>query len=176
MLNDSPGNGNDTDADIFFDLWMRLFNKAAMIEREPVDTGDGVLLYTSEVHLIDMAGRFPEASLSTLASRLGITKGAISQTVKKLEEKGYLERINAGGNNKTVLIRLTGTGVRAFTWHRTYHEVINDRIIREMSDLHRKDWDTIRRILMKMEKIFDDCPETRRRITQGMSENRPGKP
>jgi DNA-binding MarR family transcriptional regulator len=175
MLNDSTGESNGTDADICSDLLMRLFNKAAMIEREPVDTGDGVLLYTSEVHLIDMAGRFPEERLSTLASRLGITKGAISQTVKKLEEKGYLERTKTEGNNKTVLIRLTDAGLRVFYWHRAYHAVVNDRILQEMSDFSRKDRDNFQKILIQIEKIFDDCPETRRRITQGSGEKRSGK-
>lgn len=175
MLNDSTGDSNGPDADICADLLMRLFNKAAMIEREPVDTGDGVLLYTSEVHLIDMAGRFPEERLSTLASRLGITKGAISQTVKKLEEKGYLERTKPEGNNKTVLIRLTDAGLRVLYWHRAYHAVVNDRIMQEMSDFSRKDRNNFQKILLQIEKIFDDCPETRRRITQGVGEKRSGK-
>jgi DNA-binding MarR family transcriptional regulator len=169
MLNDSRGAGDrGSDADSCFDLLTRLFNKAAMIEREPVDTGDGVLLYTSEVHLIDMAGRFPDESLSSLAARLGITKGAISQTVKKMEEKGYLERINMEGNNKTVLIRLTDAGERAFEWHRAYHTVVNDRINREISGFGRKDQVNLRRVLLHIEKIFEDCPETRRRITKEM--------
>ncbi|MCK9579867.1 MAG: MarR family transcriptional regulator [Methanoregula sp.] len=155
------------------DTLTRLFNKAATIEREPVDTGDGILLHTSEIHLIDVAGRFPNESMSVLASRLGITKGAVSQTAKKLEEKGYLERINLEGNNKTILIRLTDSGTRAFGWHRAYHAVVNDRIAREVTGLERKDRENIRKILWQIEKIFDDCPDTRRRITQGMYEDKP---
>lgn len=174
MLNNSGEDRCDT-AEEFMDLFTRLFNKAAMIEQEPVDTGDGVLLYTSEIHLIDIAGRFPEEGMSALASHLGITKGAVSQTVKKLEKKGYLERINKEGNKKTVLIRLTDTGKRAFGWHRAYHEMVNDRIAWEISGYEGKDREFIRKILCQMEKIFDECPETRRRVTREMGENRPGK-
>jgi len=175
MLNNSSEVGYDT-AEEFMDLFTRLFNKAAMIEQEPVDTGDGVLLYTSEIHLIDMAGRFPEESMSALASHLGITKGAVSQTVKKLEKKGYLERINKDGNKKTVLLCLTDTGKRAFDWHRAYHAMVNDRIAREISGYEGKDREFIRKILCQMEKIFNECPETRRRITRDMREKNPGKP
>jgi len=165
MLNDSlPGDG-DIPAEEIMDLFTRLFNKAAAIEREPVDTGDGILLYTSEVHLIDMAGRFPEEGLSSLAVRLGITKGAISQTAKKLEEKGHLERIFREGNNKTVLIRLTRAGRRAYDWHRAYHAVVNERIAREIGGLNPDARMNIHRLLQQLENVFEDCPETRRRIT-----------
>lgn len=167
MLNNMSDASCDAVAEEFMDTLTRLFNKAAVIEREPVDTGDGVLLYTSEVHLIDMAGRFPEESMSALASRLGITKGAVSQTAKKLEEKGYLERINLEGNNKTVLIRLTDTGTRAFGWHRAYHAVVNNKIVQEICTLEAGDRENILKVLRQIEKIFDDCPKTRLMITQG---------
>jgi DNA-binding MarR family transcriptional regulator len=174
MLNNVSRNGHDT-AEEFMDILMRLFTKAAQIEQDPVDTGDGVLLYTSEVHLIDMAGRFPEESMSALASHLGITKGAVSQTVKKLEKKGYLERVSREGDNKTVLIRLTDSGIRAFSWHRAYHAVVNDRIAREIAGHTRNDKKNIREIFCQMEKIFDDCPETRRRITREMKDKQSRK-
>ena len=174
MPNNFGEGGCDT-AEEFMDLFARLLNKAAIIEREPVDTGDGVLLYTSEIHLIDMAGRFPTESMSALASHLGITKGAVSQTVKKLEKKGYLERIKREGNKKTVHIRLTDSGIQAFNWHRAYHAVVNERIARKIARYEGKDWEYIRTILLQMEKIFDECPTTRCRITQEIVRNLPGK-
>jgi DNA-binding MarR family transcriptional regulator len=172
MLNNLPDMYTNTAPEEFMDTLARLFNKAAIIEREPVDTGDGTLLYTSEVHLIDMAGRFPAESMSALATRLGITRGAISQTVKKLEEKGYVERINPEGNNKTVYIRLTETGTRVFTWHRSYHAVVNARIAQEIAGLDGKERERLQKILIKIENIFDDCPRTRRQITQGILEGK----
>lgn len=166
MLNDSARADSEIPAEEIMDTLTRLFNKAAAIEREPVDTGNGILLYTSEVHLIDMAGRFPEDSLSSHAVRLGITKGAISQTAKKLEEKGYLERANQEGNNKTVIIRLTRAGMRAYDWHRAYHAIVNERIAREIGGLNPDARMNIHRLLRQLENVFDDCPETRRRITE----------
>jgi DNA-binding MarR family transcriptional regulator len=171
MLNEPAGTGADAAADEIMDTLARLFSKAAAIEREPVDTGDGVLLFTSEIHLIDMAGRFPGENLSSLAKILGITKGAISQTVKKLVEKGYLERINPEGNNKTVFIHLTAAGNRAFHWHREYHAVVNARIAREIADLDAKDRERITRLLEQVEQVFDDCPRTRSVISSHTRNN-----
>jgi DNA-binding MarR family transcriptional regulator len=167
MSSDLPPDGSDPSAEEFTDLLSRLFNKAAAIERDPVDTGDGVLLHASEVHLLDMAGRFPQESMTALAVRLGITKGAISQTVTKLEEKGYLERMRPEGNNRTVHLRLTAAGLRAFTWHRAYHAIVNRRIARQVAGLDQKERDAIRHLFRELEQVFDDCPEIRQRVRQG---------
>ena len=165
MLNHAGDENHDAALDAFMDTLTRLFNKAAQIEREPVDTGDGILLYTSEVHLIDMAGRFPDESMSALASRLGITKGAVSQTARKLEDKGYLERVNGEGDNKTVFLRLTGPGLRAFNWHRAYHAEVNRRIGEEFSRMDRMEQESVVAVLVRLEQVFDTCPETRRTIS-----------
>ncbi|MFA5331832.1 MAG: MarR family transcriptional regulator [Methanoregula sp.] len=147
-------------------MLVRLFNKAAAIEHEPVDTGDGVLLYTSEKHLIDTVWRFPQESMSGLASHLGITKGALSQTAKKLEEKGYLERIKAEGNKKTVFLCLLGSGRRAYEWHRAYHAAVHEKIARELSIKEDRDRAYIRIFYLQLERIFDECPKIRRRISE----------
>lgn len=148
------------------DMLARLFSKAGAIEREPVDTGDGVHLYTSEIHLIDMAARYPQEGMSSLALRLGVTKGAVSQTAKKLGEKGYLERVNEEGDNKTVFLRLTGAGQRAYAWHRQYHDAVNSRIAGEFSRFTPDERENILAVLSRLEEVFDSCPETRRMVTE----------
>jgi len=160
MLNNSGSPDNAAAADIM-DLFVRLLNKAAAIERDPVDIGHGVLLYPSEVHLIDMVGRFPDENVSALASRLGITKGAVSQTTKKLEAKGYLERENPEGDRKTVYLRLTERGREAFAWHRGYHEAVNRSIVGEIAGFDPRDVENCKKILLQVEEIFDACPVAR---------------
>jgi DNA-binding MarR family transcriptional regulator len=156
---------NSCDAAGMMDLFVRVLNKAATIEKEPVDIGHGVLIYSSEVHLIDMIGRFPDENVSGLASRLGITKGAVSQTAKKLEAKGYLERENPEGDRKTVYLRLTGPGREAFAWHRGYHEAVNRRVLGEITGFDQAEIASCARILLKIERIFDACPAVREEYT-----------
>ena len=170
MLNNSPRPGGSAPADRFMDQLTRLLNKAAAIEREPVDTGDGVLLYTSEIHLLDMAARYPGEGMSSLAARLGITKGAVSQTAKKLGEKGYLERFSEAGDSKTVFLRLTKAGQRAYAWHREYHAAVNRRIAGEFSRLSPDEREQVLAVLFRLEEVFDSCPETRRMVTSALGE------
>lgn len=166
MLNNDDRTGRVCDTGAFMDRLTRLFNKAAAIEREPVDTGDGVLLHTSEVHLLDMAGRYPQEGMSTLASRLGITKGAVSQTAKKLVEKGYLERMYGEGDSKIVLLRLTRAGQNAYLWHRQYHDLVNSLIAEEFCRLSPGDRQNILAVLARLEAVFDACPENQQIVTQ----------
>lgn len=164
---DNSGTGNPALAnDEIMEMLVRVFNKAASIEREPVDTGDGILLFTSEIHLIDTVGRFPGTSMSALATKLGITKGALSQTAKKLEEKGFLERTKPDGNNKTVFLSLTPSGTNAFAWHDAYHAAVREMISGELSVQNKSDRAAVREFLVHLEKIFDECPEIRRRVSK----------
>ena len=154
----------DGDGQEMMDRFVRVLNMAAAIEREPVDIGHGVLLYPSEVHLIDIAGRYPDEGISRIAMRLGITKGAVSQTAKRLEEKGYLERANQEGDKKTVLLRLTIRGEVAFNWHRRYHAMVNRNLEEEIRSLSARDLENLRRFFVRVEEIFAACPSARAAI------------
>ena len=68
--------------------FIKLANKYNSLEKIPADYGVGKDLYHSERHLLDQIGDYPEKNITELAQFMGVTKGAISQTVKKLETKG----------------------------------------------------------------------------------------
>ncbi len=56
MVNNSAKINSSKAASDILDAISRVLNKAASVEKEPVDVGHGTLLFSSEVHLIDMAG------------------------------------------------------------------------------------------------------------------------
>lgn len=176
MINNYSTNNSSRVASDILDAMSRILNKAAAIEKEPVDIGHSILLYASEVHLIDMAGRYPEEGISQIASRLGITKGAVSQTAKKLEEKGYIERVNPEGDKKTVFIRLTEYGKDAFLWHVAYHEMVNRDMAERVAKLSHRDVDNLFSILLQMENMLDNCSEVRLKITLQLIQQKLGGP
>ena len=166
MLYNSPKPNPGPDSTEIIDLFIRILNKAATIEKEPVDIGHGILLHASEVHLIEFCARYPEDSMTRLAERLGITKGAVSQTAYRLEKKGYLKRTRQEGDKKTVFLLLTGTGEEAFEWHRAYHEKVNGDLEEVLSSLEPADRANIRKILNQIDDIFSRCEETRKDISE----------
>ena len=89
----------------------------------------------TEIHLIDIAGRYPKEKLSEIATRLGITKGAVTQMVQKLEEKGYVKRVRSTESKKTVYLDLTSKGLRAFRWHTDLHTRLQADFFKDISDM-----------------------------------------
>jgi DNA-binding MarR family transcriptional regulator len=54
-----------------------------------------------------------------LASILGITKGAVSQTIGKLEKKKMIDRVKING--KEISLSLTAAGEKAYRAHEGFH-------------------------------------------------------
>ncbi|WP_340818118.1 MarR family transcriptional regulator [Methanolobus sp. WCC4] len=154
----------EADVIAIVDGLVRLINKAVSIEKEPVDIGHGIILHSSEVHLIDMAGRYSHESVSQLACRLGITKGAVSQTAKKLEDKGYIRKEKMPDNKKTVVLSLTEMGQEAFEWHKAYHEAVNAKLCAEIEKMSLEEKDKLNRIFISFEEMMDNCSQVRDKI------------
>ena len=63
--------------------------------------------FSSLMPLLDATGARP----STLAQRAGITKQAISQLVRELEVRGYVEQVPDTTDTRAKIVRLTKRGV-----------------------------------------------------------------
>jgi len=97
-------------------------NKYNALEKIPVDYGYGEDVYHSERHLIGQIANHPEKNISELAEFMGVTKGAISQTVKKLEKKKLILRYKGKDNEKEVFLKLTPTGENVFIKHKEVNQ------------------------------------------------------
>ena len=63
--------------------------------------------FSSLMPLLDATGARP----STLAQRAGITKQAMSQLVRELEVRGYVEQVPDSTDTRAKIVRLTKRGV-----------------------------------------------------------------
>ena len=72
-------------------------------------------------HLLDVIGDHPGKNVSELATTIGVTKGAISQVLAKLEKKGVVRRYKKSTNEKEVFVELTKAG---HAFHQK-HQAIN---------------------------------------------------
>jgi DNA-binding MarR family transcriptional regulator len=80
-----------------------------MIDKKPKDYGTGDLLYVTEIHTIHCIAENPEINMTQLAEMTGVTKGAVSQTVKRLIGKRYIAAYKTR-NKKEVNLRLSDKG------------------------------------------------------------------
>ncbi len=92
------------------ELFLRLVNKYRALEKIPDHHGLRTGLYHSERHMLDQIGGNPGWNITAHAVALGITKGAVSQMVSRLEAKGLVRRCRKGGNGKAVYLELSRQG------------------------------------------------------------------
>ena len=132
-------------------LFIRLVNRYNSLERVPMKQGAKHDLYHSERHMLDQIGNHPNLNVTELAGVVGVTKGAISQLVKKLEAKGIVRRYKKSSNDKEVFIELTKTGSHRYR----KHQAINDETVRTLSkELGRYSDDKVE-FLLKMFHWFN---------------------
>lgn len=113
-----------------------LLYKFAMLYSDYVaenqDYGTGDLISMVEVHTLTAIEDNPGISVTELALMWNRTKGAISQTVTKLEKKGYVIRKKHTGKAKTVLLVPTESGIRLSRAHKMHDSV---EVSKAMNDL-----------------------------------------
>lgn len=115
----------------FQELLNILNQVAAKIESmhsSPLDYGTGVPLYRTEIHTIRAIGENPGINVTRLAEYMGVTKGAISQTVTKLARKRLVRKTRAEDNVKEILLELTDLGWTGFHSHEQFHMELFDTV------------------------------------------------
>jgi DNA-binding MarR family transcriptional regulator len=108
--------------------FLRMVNKYRAMEKFTMSYGTEAVFYHSERHLLDVMRDHPELNITELAQLVGVTKGAISQAVAKLERKGAIERYKGSGDDKQVLVRLTALG-QNITEH---HHQVNEQTVKQL--------------------------------------------
>ena len=77
-------------------------------------------MHMREVHVITEIGENGLDNISELSERLNITKGAVSQYLKKLEKKGFIERVQESEDKRQYSVRLTEKGKELNKIHTKY--------------------------------------------------------
>lgn len=91
------------------DLFLKILHLYSVINRKPKDYGTGDLLFFTELHTISMVAGNREINMTRLADIMGVTRGAISQTIRKLVRKELIIKDNIN-NRKEVTLKLSPKG------------------------------------------------------------------
>ena len=101
------------------------------------DREDQETLYMREVHFAVALGPEESITMSEMAERLHVTRGAVTQMADRLERKGYVVRVKAPGDKRQTMVSLTekGRALRAehIAYDRKEHLYISE-LFGEFSD------------------------------------------
>lgn len=112
----------------------RLIMQLRRLERQPHTFGEAGPLTPSEIHTIEAIGPEGAVLMSDLAGRLGITKGAVTQLIARLEAKELVRRSPHPTDSRGILLSLTDKGKTANTAHEEVHRRFYEQLRAQLSE------------------------------------------
>lgn len=96
--------------------------------------GTDVPIFHSEIHVIKAVAEHPYIHVGGLADILGVTKGAASEILKKLERKALVKKEVDELNLSRYSLSLTEKGEKAHKNHMHYHDILNGMVEDELQN------------------------------------------
>ena len=136
-------------------LFIRVNKKFNELESLTIDIGNGEKLFPSELHVLDAVGNNYANTVTDLSKKFGITKGAVSQVVNKLFDKGFLNKDRKSGF-KEIILSPTNKGWKAFEIMDDLHNKLEDEFFVNMGTVESEKVDSFVEIMEKFEEFLDN--------------------
>ena len=137
-----------------FDQLQRVINKIIFLKKKDIFAFKGVKLYPSEIHLMMLVQESSAANATKMAERLGVTKGAVSQTMSRLETKGILRKEKDPYNKNELTLTFTPLGAEAFAFYSKITAEIYQAHAACLERYSRDEKEVIQKFLRDVENIF----------------------
>jgi len=125
------------------------YNQTENIQRQ---YGTDLLFSRVEIHTIEAIGEMEDINITRLASYQGITKGAASQMIYKLVNKGAVKKSVSPNSDTEVRLELTDIGKKAYEGHNEFHRASNEQLFVMLRDMP----DELYEKMQEMLHLFDD--------------------
>lgn len=135
--------------------FLRIVSKISQFDKKTRYYGTDEPLYEAEIHMIKSIKENEGIHVTGLADMLGVTKGAVSQIIMKLDNKGMIIKDTDPRNQSRLLLRLTSKGETAYMHHEKLHkkyEEIFDDLLENAAEENKM---FFRELLNSLEKQID---------------------
>ncbi len=137
------------------ETFLRIVKKFTQMEKLARNYGSGDILSPAEIHAVDLIGRYPGATVTELAARKRVTKGAVSQVVTKLQSKGLVRKCRSLDSEKSILLILTERGTSAFLGHGRFHAEHDQEMLEALLGMSEEQMVTLERFMHLLEKTSE---------------------
>ncbi|MBN2718648.1 MAG: MarR family transcriptional regulator [Deltaproteobacteria bacterium] len=134
----------------------RIARKKSELEKEPHEYGTGILMQHAEMYMVEVLGQNEGLSVTRIAAIMQITKGAVSQTLKKLEAKGLVQKYADPANASRTLLYLSADGKRVLKAHQKWHRKVDGGFSEYLDGLEGNEVLVIRDFLNRYEFFLDN--------------------
>jgi DNA-binding MarR family transcriptional regulator len=139
--------------------WQRVMNKVLFLGRKRAFRFRDVEFFPSEVHLMLVIKEEIDTNATRMAEELGVTKGAVSQALTRLEKKGVLSKSKDPAMKNELTLAFTPFGVEVLDHYRRRVAALFENptaLLKQLSDTERQ---AIQRFLASLVEAFDGVPE-----------------
>ncbi|MFR5601495.1 MAG: MarR family winged helix-turn-helix transcriptional regulator [Lachnospiraceae bacterium] len=120
---------------------------------------DGEELYMREAHFVLAIGPGNVLTMTELTEKLEVTPGAVSQLAKRMEEKGFVQRIPAKEDRRINEITLTEKGEQLYHLHRKFDQEQYREFSRRLQEYSDEELEFLMQFEQKIESIFREVVE-----------------
>ncbi len=138
------------------DQIFQVINKLIFTEKKKVFKFEGISLYPSEVHLMLVIQNDIDTNATQMANKLGLTKGAVSQTISRLEKKGILIKTKDPYNKNELQLSLTSFGKKMYEFCQLKQHDFIKAHRNHLEKLKPKEKEVILQFLEHMERAIDE--------------------
>lgn len=117
--------------------------------------GKGLKLYPSEIHLMLLIDDEQTSNVTRMAEKLGVTKGAVSQTLSRLVKKGVLEKTKDPYNKNELTATFTPLGQDALQQYRQLRASFRGHFVHLFSSFSASEREVIGKFLSQMKALVD---------------------
>jgi len=135
------------------ELLVETFNIILKNEEKSLKRNGKVDLSISEFHLVETLAKCGagQNTVSNIAAALNISLPSVTIAVKKLEQKGYVEKIKSPTDGRSVSVALTEKGIEVDKYHQKFHAHMVKRITAQMDDDEKA---LLYKVILKLNEFF----------------------
>lgn len=137
----------------------RIVHKYTRMEKGKRYIKGDISLSYAEIHTIDAIGSAENMNVTQLASFQGITKGAVSQMINKLVEKGFVKKCVSPESEAVVILKLTEGGEKIYQAHSEYHRKQGKELAETIGDVPEEYFEIMQQGMDFFEKFVDQINE-----------------
>ncbi len=139
---------------ILVDKILETISKLSFLERKRKITYKGIKLYPSEIHLLLFVYHIQDKNITQIADHLGLTKGAISQTLSRLNKKGIIAKETEPMQKNQLHIQFTEKGRMLMDHVNEFRSSLETEFFRYLESKSNKEKELISEFLDKMVLIM----------------------
>jgi DNA-binding MarR family transcriptional regulator len=124
------------------------------LDKKRVVTHEGAKLHPSEVQLLMFLYHVQDTNITAIAEQMGLTKGAISQTLSRLQKKGIISKEMLPEKKNELRVQFTDSGEQLMAELNKGKKSIEGKYRRYIQTLSAKEKQAISNFLDKMVSIM----------------------